>query len=60
MAREPNDIVVRILREIQKTQAEHSADLEKLEVGQQEIRGSIVTAPWLSAHANVRLESHEA
>jgi hypothetical protein len=61
MAKEPNDVVVRILREIQTAVADHGRMLEqhtryfeKLDIGQQEIRGSIVTAPWLSAHANVR------
>ena len=61
MAKEPNDVVVRILREIQKTQADHSRLLDehtrefaKLATGQKEIRESIVTALGLSAHANVR------
>jgi hypothetical protein len=61
MAKEPEDVVVRILREIQatlghqgRTLDHHTRELEKLGVGQKEIRESIVTALGLSAHANVR------
>ncbi|MDQ3559768.1 MAG: hypothetical protein M3453_11420 [Pseudomonadota bacterium] len=61
MAREPNDLVLRILREIQATLSdhgrlheEHRRAFERLRHGQDEIRESIVTALGLSAHANVR------
>ena len=61
MAKEPDDVVVRILREIQATLGNHgralghhTRELEKLGIGQKEIRESIVTALGLSAHANVR------
>ena len=61
MAKEPNDLVLRILQEIQRTQAEHghlldqhTREFAKLSIGQKEIRESIVTALGLSAHANVR------
>jgi len=56
MAREPNDLVLRILKEIQKTQAQHSREFEQLKIGQKEIRESVVTALGLSAHANVRVD----
>ena len=48
MAREPNDLVLRILKEIQKTQAQHSREFEQLKIGQKEIRESVVTALGLA------------
>jgi hypothetical protein len=61
MADEPDNLVVRILREIQGAQKDHgrlleahTREFERLRNGQKEIRESIVTALGLSAHANVR------
>ncbi len=61
MAKEPDGLVLRSLREIQATLAdhgrlheEHRRAFERLRHGQGEIRDSIVTALGLSAHANVR------
>jgi hypothetical protein len=54
MATPTEDLVLRILRDIQGTLAEHGRKLSGLESGQKEIRESIVTALGLSAHANVR------
>ena len=61
MAKEPNDLVVRILREIQAAQAnqgktldEHTREFQKIRSSLTEIRESLVTALGLGAHANVR------
>ena len=54
MATPTEDLVLRVLRDIQGTLAEHGRKLGKLESGQNEIRKSIVTALGPSAHANVR------
>jgi hypothetical protein len=54
MATPTEDLVLRILKDIQGTLADHGRKLSKLESGQNEIRESIVTALGLSAHANVR------
>ncbi len=54
MATPTEDLVLRVLRDIQGTLADHGRKLSKLENGQNEIRESIVTALGLSAHANVR------
>ncbi len=61
MANEPDNLVLRILQEIQATQKDHgrvlrahTREFERLRNGQKEIRESIVTALGLSAHANVR------
>ena len=54
MATPTEDLVLRVLRDIQGTLAEHGRKLGRLESGQNEIRESIVTALCLSAHANVR------
>ena len=61
MATPTEALVLRVLRDIQGTLAEHGRKLdehtrefERLRSGQNEIRESIVTALGLSAHANVR------
>ena len=54
MATPTEDLVLRVLRDIQGTLADHGRQLARLETGQNEIRESIVTALGLSAHANVR------
>ena len=59
MATPTEDLVLRVLRDIQGTLAEHGRQLSRLENGQDEIRESIVTALGLSAHANVRNDKME-
>ena len=54
MATPTEDLVLRVLQDIQGTLADHGRKLSRLESGQNEIRESIVTALGLSAHANVR------
>ncbi len=54
MATPTEDLVLRVLQDIQGTLAEHGRKLTRLESGQNEIRESIITALGLSAHANVR------
>jgi ubiquinone biosynthesis protein UbiJ len=54
MSTPTEDLVLRVLRDIQGTLADHGRKLSKLESGQNEIRESIVTALGLSTHANVR------
>ena len=61
MAKTPEDMVVRLLQQIQATQAEHTRRFdehdrrfEKLDKGFEEYRESVVTALGFSAHANVR------
>ena len=61
MAKEPNDLVVRILREIQAAQANqgkaldgHTREFQKIRSSLTEICESRVTALGLGAHANVR------
>ena len=57
MAREPNDLVLRMLREIQTTLAEHTRRFEaidgrfdSLERGMREVRESTITALGLAGH----------
>ena len=66
MARGPNDLVLRILREIQTTLADHTRRFEAmdgrfdaLERSMREVRESTITALGLAGHANVRSDSLE-
>jgi ubiquinone biosynthesis protein UbiJ len=59
MATPTEDLVLRVLQDIQGTLADHGRKLSRLESGQNEIRESIVTALGLSAHANVRNDQME-
>ena len=54
MATPTEDLVLRILSEIQGTLADHGRKLARLESGQNEIRERVVTALSLGAQANVR------
>jgi septal ring factor EnvC (AmiA/AmiB activator) len=61
MAREPEDVVVRILRQIQATQAEHSKQFvrmderfERLEQQVGELNDDMMAALGLASHVNVR------
>ena len=53
MARQPDDLVLRVLKKIQQTQAKHSKRLDRIETHLDDV----VTALGLATHANVR---HEA
>jgi ubiquinone biosynthesis protein UbiJ len=59
MATPTEDLVLRILKDIQGTLSDHGRQLSALRSGQNEIRESIVTALGLSAHANVRNDTME-
>jgi hypothetical protein len=57
MARQPDDLVLRVLKNIQRTQAEHSKRLDRIEKALEDVLDGVVTALGLATHANVR---HEA
>jgi hypothetical protein len=57
MAKQPEDLVVRILRDIQGTQAEHTKRLDHIEDRLDEMNDGVVAALGLASHANIR---HEA
>ena len=54
MAKQPDDLVLRVLKKIQENQAEHSERLDRIEKRLDEVLDGVVTALGLATHANVR------
>lgn len=59
MAKEPDNVVLMLLREIRSVQDDHSRRLESIERRVDDVHQSMVTALGLAAHANVRHETVE-
>jgi tetrahydromethanopterin S-methyltransferase subunit G len=57
MAKEPDNIVLKLLREIRDTQGEHSSEFKKIRKELEDLSESVTYSLGLSAHANVRHES---
>jgi tetrahydromethanopterin S-methyltransferase subunit G len=57
MAKQPENLVVRILRDIQRTQAEHTKRLDHIEDRLDGMNGGVVAALGLATRADIR---HEA
>lgn len=57
MAKEPEDLVVRLLREIQKTLADHTKHFDKIERRLDEVGDGMITALGLASHAHVKHDS---
>jgi len=57
MAKEPDNIVLKLLREIREKQDDHDKRFSKIDKKLDELSDSVTYALGLSAHANVR---HEA
>jgi hypothetical protein len=57
MPKQPEDLVVRILREIQATLANHTKRFEHLEQRMDDVHEGMVTALGLASHAHVRDDS---
>ena len=57
MPKEPDNVVLKLLREIRSTQDDHAGKLDKMPSRLDELHESMTYALGLSAHANVR---HEA
>jgi len=56
MAREPDDMVLRVLKNIQKALSDHSERLARIEKGQEEIRDGVIAALGVATHADVRID----
>jgi hypothetical protein len=54
MARQPENLVLRILKKIQEIQAEHSAQLKEIKERLDDVDDGIVTALGLATQANIR------
>ena len=54
MAKQPEDLVVRILRDIQGTLAEHGRRFNRIEVQLEELHAGMIAALGLAQHADVR------
>ena len=57
MGKEPDNVVLKLLRDIRETQGEHGGRLTKIEKKLDELAKSVTYSLGLSAHANVRHES---
>jgi hypothetical protein len=57
MAKQPEDLVLRILRDIQATLADHTNRFDRLEQRADDVRDGMVTALGLAGHAHVRDDS---
>ncbi len=57
MAKQPDDLVIRILRDIQSTLSDHTKRFEHIEERLDEVREGMLTALGLSSHAHVRNDS---
>jgi hypothetical protein len=57
MAKQPENLVVRILREIPATQADQSKKFEEIEQRLDELHDGMITSLGLASHANVRSNS---
>lgn len=56
MGKQPEDLVVRILRDIQKTLAGHTKRFDRLEHRLDEVNEGMITALGLVSHAHVKDE----
>ena len=59
MAKEPDNVVLMLLREIRATQDEHSHPLEPMERRIDEVHEGMITSLGLAGHAHVRHDSLE-
>ena len=59
MAKQPDDLVLRILKQIQATQAEHGKRFDQVERRLDEIHDGMITALGLASHANVRQDTFQ-
>jgi polyhydroxyalkanoate synthesis regulator phasin len=57
MANEPDNVVLKLLRDIRASQDEHSEEFKKVRQQLDDLSESVTYALGLSAHANVRHES---
>ena len=57
MAKQPEDLVVRILRDIQSTLANHSKRFEHIEQRLDDVHDGMLAALGLASHAHVRDDS---
>jgi hypothetical protein len=57
MAKQPDDLVIRILRDIQSTLADHSKRFESVPERLDEINDGMIAALGLASHAHVRDDS---
>ena len=57
MAKDADNIVLKLLRDIRATQDEHSVEFKKVRKQLEDLSESVTYALGLSAHANVRHES---
>ena len=54
MAKQPDDLVLRILNDIQATQADHSKQFEEIQLQLEELHDGMITSLGLASHAHVR------
>ncbi len=59
MAKDPDNIVLMLLREIRATQDDHSKQFERLERRLDEVHEGMITSLGLAGHAHVRHDSME-
>ena len=57
MAKQPDDLVLRILNDIQATQADHSKQFEEIQLQLEELHDGMITSLGLASHAHVRHDS---
>ena len=57
MAKQPIDLVLPILKDIQRTLSEHGNRFDQIEHRLEEISDSMIASLGLASHANVRHES---
>jgi hypothetical protein len=59
MAKEPDNVVLMLLREIRAVQDEHSGRLERMEKRLDDVHEGMITSLGLAGHAHVRHDSME-
>ena len=57
MAKQPTDMVVRVLQKIQHGQAEHARRLERIEAVLEEVRDGMIIALGTANHADIRVNT---
>lgn len=59
MAKQPEDLVLRVLKRIQETQAEHTQRLDRIEKSLGDVRDGVISALGLATHTDIRHEAFD-